>query len=193
MSVLTVKLTGVKEAITALKNVPDSIQRKHMRIALNAAGGVIKTAAVARVPRRTGLLKEAMGVKVKQKATGDWYVTVGVKRGMKHGIRTTRSGTVRKMSKRTTSNLKFVPGGGQAKVVSPSRYLHLAEGGTRAHFVAVKNKRVLAGNGGIWGRRVAIRARPGRFMAAAALGAGAAAADKAAAKLREAVLSHATK
>lgn len=193
MSLLNVQMTGVRECLLALKALPEAVKRKHMRIAMNAAGGQLKNAAVSRVPKRTGLLKQSLGVKVTQKKTGDWYVVVGSKRGMSRAIRTTRKGTTRAMSKRATSNLAFTPGGGNQKRVNPSRYLHLAEGGTRSHFVTAKNRRVLAGNGGIWGRKVAIRARPARFLAAAAQTTGPAAVDKAVHKLREAILSHANK
>lgn len=185
-------MTGVKECLAALKHLPDAVKRKHMRIAMNAAGGLIKKDATARVPKRTGLLKQAMGVKVTQKRDGNWYTVVGAKRGMSRGMKTTRAGRVRALSKRATSNLRFTPGGSNARI-NPARYLHLAEAGTRAHFVNVKNKRVLAGNGGIWGRKAAIRAKPARFMAAASQVTGPAAVQKAVAKLREAILSHANK
>lgn len=193
MSLLNVRMTGVPECIAALKHLPDSVQRKHLRIAMNAAGGQLKNAAVSRVPKRTGLLKQALGVKVTQKRDGNWYTVVGAKRGMSRAIRTTRKGTTRAMSKRATANLAFTPGGGSQKRVNPARYLHLAEAGTRSHFVTVKNRRVLSGNGGIWGRKVAIRAKPSRFLAAAAQTTGPAAVDKAVSKLREAILSHANK
>lgn len=190
MSLLTVKLEGVKECLAALTKASDAIKRKYLRIAMNAAGGQLKNAAVSRVPQRTKLLKQALGVKVTQKRNGEWYVVVGVKRGMKRAVRITRSGQTKTLGKRATSNVKFTPGSGGTKYISPSRYLHLAEKGTKAHFVSVKNRKVLAGNGGIWGRKVAIRAKPSRFMASAANTAGPAAVQKAVNKLRELVLAH---
>lgn len=188
-----VRLDGVKECVAALKHLPNAVQRKHMRIAMNAAGGLLKTAAISRVPQRTKLLKQAMGVKVTQRKNGEWYLVVGSNRGMKRAVRITRKGTTKSLSKKATSNLKFTPGAGGTKHVDPARYLHLAEKGTRSHFVSVKNKQVLAGNGGIWGRRVAIKAKASRFMAAASQSAGPAAAAKAINKLREAILSEANK
>jgi hypothetical protein len=192
VSLLNVQMTGVKECLAALKDVPAGIQRKHMRIAMNAAGGILKTGAVGRVPKRTGLLKQSLGVKVTQKKTGDWYVVVGAKRGMSRGIKTTRKGNVRALSKKATSNLRFTPGGSSTRI-NPTRYLHLVEGGTRSHFVSIKSKRVLAGNGGIWGTKAAIRAKPARFLAATSQVSGQAAVQKAITKLREAILSHANK
>lgn len=188
---MKVQLVGVKECLAALHNVEDSVKRKYVRMALNAAGGQVKDAAVSRVPLRTKLLKQALGVKVTQrKSNGEWYVVIGVKRGMSRAVRITRSGATKTMSKRATSNLRFTPGGGQVKRISPSRYLHLAEKGTKAHFVSVKNKKVLASGGVIYGRRVAIRAKPARFMAAASQIAGPAAIQKAVTKLKELVEKH---
>jgi hypothetical protein len=190
---LNVQLVGVKECIDVLKHLPASVQRKHMRIAMNAAGGLLKTGAVSRVPQRTKLLKQAMSVKVTQKRNGEWYAVVGSKRGMKRALRITRKGTIKALGKRATSNLKFTPGASSARHVDPARYLHLAEKGTRSHVVSVKNKKVLAGNGGIWGRRVTIKARGSRFLETTANTSGPAALDKAITKLREAILSHANK
>lgn len=186
----TLKLDGVPACLAALKNANDAIKRKYMRIAVNAAGGQIKNAAVSRVPQRTKLLKQALGVKVTQKRNGEWYAVVGAKRGMKRAIRMTRGGSAKAMGKRATSNLKFTPGAGGTKHIDPARYIHLAEKGTKAHFVRVKNKRVLASGGNFYGRRAAIRAKPSRFMAASAQIAGPAAMAKAVSKLRELVLTH---
>lgn len=187
---LNLKLTGVKECFAALKNANDAIKRKYLRIAMNAAGGQLKNAAVSRVPQRTKLLKQSLGVKVTQKKNGEWYAVVGAKRGMKRAVRITNAGKTRAIGKRATSNLKFTPGGNKTKYVDPARYIHLAEKGTKSHFVSVKNKRVLASGGNIYGRRVAIRAKPSRFLAAAAQTAGPAAIQKAVSKLRELILTH---
>jgi hypothetical protein len=190
---LNVKLEGVNECLAALRNLPLNVQRKHMRVAMNAAGGVLKTGAVSRVPQRTKLLKQSMSVKVTQKRSGEWYTVVGAKRGMKRALRLTSKGTTKALGKRATSNLKFTPGGGGQRYYDPARTAHLAEKGTRSHVVSVKNKRVLAGNGGIWGRRVTIKARGSRFLETTANTSGTAALAKATTKLREAVLSHANK
>lgn len=155
---LQIKLTGVKECLAALKGTSDAVKRKYLRIALNAAGGQLKSAAVSRVPLRTKLLKQSLAVKVTQKKNGEWYVVVGAKRGMKRSVRITAKGTTKTLSKRATSNLKFTPGGSRTQYIDPARYIHLAEKGTRSHFVSVKNKRVLASAAGvIYGRRASIR------------------------------------
>lgn len=190
---LSVKLVGLNECIGALRNLPLSIQRKHMRIAMNAAGGMLKNAAVSRVPQRTRLLKQSLAVKVQQKKSGEWFAVVGAKKGMKRAVRTTKAGATKALSKRATSNLKFTPGGGSRQYIDPARYLHLVEKGTKSHVVSVKNKRVLAGNGGIWGRKAVIRARGANFMAVTAASTGQAAATKAVNKLREAILAEANK
>jgi HK97 gp10 family phage protein len=186
----TLKLTGVKECLAKLQGVTDAIKRKYLRIAMNAAGGQLKRAAVSRVPQRTKLLKQSMAVKVTQKKNGEWYVVVGAKRGMKRAIKTTRTGKIRALSKKATSNLNFTPGGGGKQYADPARYIHLAEKGTRSHYVSVKNKRALASGGVIYGRRVVVRAKPSRFLAAAAQSEGPSAVEKATAKLKQLVEAH---
>lgn len=190
---LSVHLVGVNECLIALRSLPVAIQRKHMRIAMNAAGGILKQGAISRVPIRTKLLKQALGVKVTQKKNGEWFAVVGAKRGMKRAVRTTKKGTTKALSKRATSNLKFTPGAGGQQYIDPARYLHLVEKGTRSHVVSVKNKRALAGNGGIWGRKATIKAKPSLFLATTAAAAGQAAVEKAVSKLKDAILSEANK
>lgn len=190
MSMLQLKLEGVKETLSALTKASDAIKRKYMRVAMNAGGGIIKNAVLPRVPQRTKLLKQAIGVKVTQKKNGEWFLVVGAKRGMKRAVKVTRSGNVRALSKKATSNLKFTPGGASRKMVDPARYLHLANKGTKAHYVTAVNKKVLASGGVIFGRRVTVRARAQRFMEAAAQIAGPNAVAKTVSKLKEQIEQH---
>ncbi len=191
MSRLNVRLVGVKECLDQLTHIPEAIQRRHMRIATNAAGGILKRDAVARVPTRTKLLRQALAVKVTQNRKGEWFVVVGAKRGMKRAVKVAGNGRVRALSKRATANLKFTPGGAKREYIDPARYSHLAESGSKAHYVTASNKRVLASNGQIFGRRVVIAAKGSKFLAATALASGPAATQKAVDKLREAILAHA--
>lgn len=108
---------------------------------------------------------------------------------MKRAVRITAKGAMRALSKRATSNLKFTPRGSTQRI-DPARYLHLAEKGTKAHAVGIRNKRVLAAGGTIYGTRVTIRAKASRFMSLAATTAGPAAVQKAVSKLRELILRH---
>lgn len=186
----SVELKGLREAVQAMEGMSDAIKRKYLRIATNAAGGMIKNEAVSRVPQRTKLLKQALGVKVTQKRNGEWYAVIGAKRGMKRGVKVSRSGNIRKMGKRTTSNLRFTPGGQFVRVIDPARYIHLAEKGTKSHVVRVKNKKVLSDGGTIYGRHARVSAKPANFLAIAAQRVGAAATAKAVEKLKEQIEKH---
>lgn len=190
MSLLKIKVEGAKEAIASLKNASDAIKRKYMRIAMNASGGQLKNAAVSRAPVRTRLLRQALAVKVTQARSGEWYVVVGAKRGMRRAVKVTRKGTTRALSKRATSNLRFTPGAGDRKYVDPARYIHLAEKGSRAHYVSVRNRRALSNGSNIFGRRVVVQAKPSRFLAAASQTAGPAALQKAISKLKQLIEAH---
>lgn len=185
MSRLNVQIVGIEQAIRNLQELPKGLQRKHMRIAMNAAGGVLKTAAVSRVPRQTGLLKRSLSVKVKANKRGEWFAAVGPKRGMKVGVRTTAKGTLRAMSAAKTKSLAAA--GETVRYANPARYAHLAEKGTKAHIVRATNKRVLAGGGNIYGRQVTIRARGSRFLQIAATVAGPQASAKAVQKLLDGI------
>jgi hypothetical protein len=106
---LSIKLTGVKECLAALTKANDAIKRKYLRIAMNAAGGQLKNAAVSRVPQRTKLLKQSLGVKVTQKKNGEWYVVVGAKRGMKRAVRVTNAGKTNSPQAETNKHTSTQP------------------------------------------------------------------------------------
>lgn len=61
----TIKIFGVPEALRAFDELPRRVRFKHLRIALNAGGGIIKTRASQLARRETGLLSKSIGVKVK--------------------------------------------------------------------------------------------------------------------------------
>ena len=100
------------DAIKNLKRLKTGLQRKFMRIALNKALGVIKTAVVAEAPRRHGYLAKYQRVKVKLYPKG-FVGMVGVKSGVK-----------KKKGKYKTGKKK-----GEPIIHSPSRYAHLVRGG----------------------------------------------------------------
>jgi hypothetical protein len=60
----TIRIHGVPEALRAFDQLPRRVRFKHLRIALNAGGGVIRDAYKARAHRETGLLSKSIGVKV---------------------------------------------------------------------------------------------------------------------------------
>lgn len=124
----TIKIVGVEQAVANLAMLPRKVAFKHLRIALNAAGGTIKTAIVAGAPRRTRLLSKSQAVKVKI-PDASWdvkhhgkpaYVVIGTKRGAVGAVAGGKSLSIRKATKRVLS-------GGKVKTVRPSRYAHLAE------------------------------------------------------------------
>jgi hypothetical protein len=57
-----VKMFGVKEALHAFRELPRRVHFKHLKIALNAGGGVIRDRAVILVRRRTGILARSLAV-----------------------------------------------------------------------------------------------------------------------------------
>lgn len=61
---LVIKLHGVQDALRAFDELPRRVRFKHLRIALNAGGGLIRDRAKAIVRRDSGLLSKSLGVKV---------------------------------------------------------------------------------------------------------------------------------
>lgn len=59
-----IQIFGVEEALYALTELPRRVRFKHLRIALNAGGGIVSRAAASRARRVTGLLAKSIGVKV---------------------------------------------------------------------------------------------------------------------------------
>lgn len=58
------KLIGAPQTILALQELPRRVHYKHEKIAMSAAGGVVRDEAAGRVRRQTGLLARSLGVKV---------------------------------------------------------------------------------------------------------------------------------
>lgn len=164
MSRLRVRVGGVPEAMAALRELPKGVRRKGLRIALSAAGGEYKRVVQASVPRETGLLKKAIGVKVAvPNNLKQAWVKVGAKRGMKQPVERNKRGKLKVVSKKLQ---QLLPPSADAKYRNPTRYLHLVEGGTS--------------------RGV----RPNRFMRKATVIAQGRAKEQIAQKLRATVLSY---
>jgi HK97 gp10 family phage protein len=142
---LVVKIHGIDETLSAFRDLPRTIANKHMRIALNAAGGVIRDAAVANAPKDSGLLKKSLKVKVKipnasynlSHHNKPAYAVVGPSRNVV-GVQTFRkSGKAgRFKSIRLKTNQRIA-----TSLRRPSRYAHLVEKGTSR---GVKETRFLA-------------------------------------------------
>lgn len=65
---MTIRLHGVQEALKAFAEMPKRIRRKHVSIALNAGGGIIRDRAVPLARRQSGLLAKSLSVKVPSQA-----------------------------------------------------------------------------------------------------------------------------
>lgn len=62
---INVQIKGVAGTVEALNQFPGRLRFRYMRIALNAALGVVKKKAQSLVRTQTGLLRRSIGVKVK--------------------------------------------------------------------------------------------------------------------------------
>lgn len=153
-------LSGVPAAVRAFAEFPRRVYFKHLRRALNAAGGVVRKQYSATVPRVTGLLAKTTGVKVaipdasfNAKHHGKpAYVVIGVKRNASKFLRRNKAGNLRgygaanKALKAERKNLGVVLSPLQRELEAkrlvqakfsdatyraPSRYAHLAGKGRR--------------------------------------------------------------
>ena len=119
-----------------LEQLPRRVRIKHLRIGLNAWGGVVKAKAVARAPVETGLLKKSIIVKVTipdasfdvQHHGKPARVIVGPSRNVVAPF-IRKGGKTRKLG--LTRATKLVLGGTKVRVRKPSRYAHLVEKGTK--------------------------------------------------------------
>lgn len=115
-----------------LGELPRRVGIKHLRIALNAWGGVVRDKARARVLKRTKLLSKSLTVKVKIPDASHnvahhgkpAYVIVGAKRGAS-GILARIRGKSKVVGIKRAN--KIVGLGGKTRVIRPSRYAHLVE------------------------------------------------------------------
>lgn len=194
---LKFEVKGLPQALAALRELPRRVGFKHMRIALNAGGGVLKRAAEANVPKETGLLKKSLGVKVKIPDASfntrhhgkPAYVLIGPRRNFVRASIGGNKGKTKLLSDKKA--LKRVLGGGKVNVRNPARYAHLVEGGTRLHAVNAKNAKVLSNGSQMFGRRAMVKAKPNAFLRRAVNSSGIVAQTKILQKLREGVLSEA--
>lgn len=62
--ILSLREAELRDLMQRLEQFGPAVRRKHLRIGLSAAGGVIKRDAQARARRLTGLLKKSLAVKV---------------------------------------------------------------------------------------------------------------------------------
>lgn len=122
-----IQLVGIERAVANLAQLPRRVAHRHLRIALNAAGGTIRDSAKTLAPRESGTLRQSLRVKVKiPDASFDVrhhgkpaYAVIGPARGFSKQV-TKRAGRHRIIGKRTKL-------GSKPQTRRPSRYAHFAE------------------------------------------------------------------
>lgn len=137
---IVARVFGVQDTLQAFLELPQTIQNKGMRIGLNAAGGVIRDAAVANAPRESGLLRKSIKVKVKipnasynrQHHGRPAYAVVGPARRIVQAVLMTSKGA---RQKGAAGLAKAHNKGGRIQIRRPSRYAHLAGPGRKANFL----------------------------------------------------------
>lgn len=98
-----IKVFGVDDAVRAFRELPRRVGFKHLRIAINAGCGVIKTRYAGAVKKRTGLLSKSIAVKVtipdasfnSQHHGKPAYGVVGVKRRAGRIMRINKQGKLK--------------------------------------------------------------------------------------------------
>ncbi len=132
---------GMAEAIAAIRDLPERVQRVVIKRGLAASGGILKTETVKRVQQDSSTLKKNLIVKTsltrdKKRA----YSVVGSRRKVKVAIgqknakgdigvvatfRTKKDGTTAVTGQKRFD--KAIAAGKSVRYRSPSRYIHLAE------------------------------------------------------------------
>lgn len=133
---LAMKVFGVNDCLAAFRELPRVVRGRGMKIGLNAAGGIIRDAAVANVPADTGLLRKSIKVDVKvpdlsyntahhgrpaRAKIGPSTRVIGVKSYTKAGKQRKGFKTVRLKQGATF----------RSTARRPARYAHIVEKGTK--------------------------------------------------------------
>lgn len=127
-----IHVAGVPQALAAFRELPRRVGIKHLRIGLNAAGGLIRDRARALAPKESGLLKRSLAVKVKIPAASynsahhskPAYAIIGPKRNFVRAVAKTSKGF---RTKGAAGIAKAHLSGKTVTLRRPSRYAHLAE------------------------------------------------------------------
>lgn len=196
---LAIKVFGVQDCLEAFKDLPRTVRNKHMKIALNAAGGVIRDSMAGFAPKETGLLRKSLKVKATVPDASHnplhhgkpAYAVVGPARRVASAVTTSGKGSLRTVGRNAAFIAAF-----KGKTVTrrrPSRYSHLVERGTRAHVIRAKNAALLSNGRRVFGRSVN---HPGtkakNFMLQAVQASGASAQNKMLAKLYQGIVQWAS-
>lgn len=144
----TIQIIGLDKALRAFNQFPRGIRNKHLRMALAAAGGTIRDAAVPLVRRDSGALAKSLIVKVPKpsqsgNASEPMSAVVGPRRGSGKILRRTSSGTLRafgaanralkgarkRLGRERSAVKEVLRSFGGSEYRNPSRYAHLIEKG----------------------------------------------------------------
>jgi hypothetical protein len=130
MTTASIKVIGIPQTLFVLQSFTPELRRKHLKIAMSAAGGVMKDAAKPQMPKETGLLRRSIIVKssVPKNPAKPAYAAVGASRKTLGAFTTTR-GRARILT--NARYLKSGQPGNFGRLRRPARYLHLVEKGTR--------------------------------------------------------------
>jgi HK97 gp10 family phage protein len=115
------ELVGFASTRRLLAELPKRARNKALRAAVTAGGTPIQRAVKASAPRDFGILKQSIAKKVKQ-YRGAAVAIVGARKDVSQIVRR----AMRKGDLRTAR---------RATVARPANYLHLVEGGTKAHLI----------------------------------------------------------
>lgn len=122
-----------KQLLSNLERLPRRVHIKHLRIGLNAWGGVVRDEFKSQAAEETGLLKKSAAVKVTIPDASrnsahhgkPARVLVGADRRVVRAMLRRQGKADKLLTDRKA--LKHVLSGGKVHVRKPSRYLHLAE------------------------------------------------------------------
>ena len=134
---MSFRVTNMAQSLQAMSYFPETIRRKWLRIALNASGGLLRRRLVDRLPRKSGLLRSSIGVKVNflKSRPGEWHTTVGARRRFRRsqpqivpglGLQVSKRGRVRAATKSQLRQAKASMFGQKKEAVFASRYVHVA-------------------------------------------------------------------
>lgn len=147
---------ALNKLMSKVKEVERKAARKGIKAGINQLSILILKEAKDRVPKRTGQLKKSLGRKVRTKKDGSVvYAVIKPRAGLwvksREGV-IGRAGRGKRKGQTFTKAFRIERAGPAMGAIDPVRYAHLVEYGRR-EVVTVK-KKVLAGGGIIYGKRV---------------------------------------
>ena len=119
-------LTGDAALDVAFRELPERIQRKHLRRGVRRAGTAISRAAKVAAPIESGLLKKSIGQRVFTHRDKLGVGTrIGPRKGWRRAVYLNKKGALKAYSKRKQA--EAVAAGAKLEYRDPARYGHLVE------------------------------------------------------------------